>query len=95
MKYDLRNPIIYNETMKKIFEDDSDIISDFDVKMVGEKELLLWYQKDIFKGRYLTGEYIFWNKLGENQFELIDLKKYSDKWFGSLIDIKFKCFVIQ
>ena len=73
LKYDLRNPIIYNETMKKIFEDDSDIISDFDVKMVGEKELLLWYQKDIFKGRYLTGEYIFWNKLGENQFELIDL----------------------
>ena len=88
LKFDLRTPIIYNETMKKIFESNTDITGDFDIKMVGEKELLLWYQKDIFKGKYLTGEYIFWNKLIENRFELINLNNIEviDKKYQNILD---------
>ena len=49
------------------------MIHDFDIKKVREKELLLWYQDDLFKGKCLAGSYLFWNKLKDNYFEIIDL----------------------
>ena len=49
-KVDLREAIVYDETMEKIFDSDPDFIHDFDIKKVRERELLLWYQDGLFKG---------------------------------------------
>ncbi|MCP1224872.1 SPFH domain-containing protein [Sebaldella sp. S0638] len=72
-KIDLREVMIYDETMEKIFDTEPELIHDFDIKKVREKELLLWYQDDLFKGKCLAGSYLFWNKLKDNYFEIIDL----------------------
>jgi regulator of protease activity HflC (stomatin/prohibitin superfamily) len=72
-KIDLREVMVYDETMEKIFDTEPEMIHDFDIKKVREKELLLWYQDDLFKGKCLAGSYLFWNKLKDNYFEIIDL----------------------
>lgn len=72
-KIDLREVMKYDETMEKIFDTEPELIHDFDIKKVREKELLLWYQDDLFKGKCLAGNYLFWNKLKDNYFEIIDL----------------------
>ena len=72
-KFDLRTPIVYNNTMKKMFDKNPELIDSFDIKKVKEKELLIWSQNGIYKGKYLTGEYLFWNKLEKNEFDIIDM----------------------
>ncbi len=86
-KVDLREAIIYDEVMEKIFDSDPEFIHDFDIKKVREKELLLWYQDGLFKGHCLVGSYLFWNKMKDNYFEIVDLNtgiEIDEKYFGIL-----------
>ena len=73
--------------MEKIFDSDPDFIHDFDIKKVRERELLLWYQDGLFKGQCLVGSYLFWNKMKDNYFEIVDLNtgiEIDEKYFGIL-----------
>ena len=86
-KVDLREAIVYDEVMEKIFDSDPEFIHDFDIKKVREKELLLWYQDGLFKGHCLVGSYLFWNKMKDNYFEIVDLNtgiEIDEKYFGIL-----------
>ena len=87
VKIDLREPVVYDETMEKVFDSDIEFIHDFDIKKVREKELLLWYQDGLFKSKCLVGNYLFWNKLKDNYFEIIDLNnliEIDEKYYGIL-----------
>jgi regulator of protease activity HflC (stomatin/prohibitin superfamily) len=87
-KFDLRVPIVYNNTMKKMFDKYPELINSFDLKKVKEKELLIWSQNGIYKGKYLTGEYLFWNKLEKNEYDIIDLNIDSemDKKYHNIME---------
>lgn len=87
-KFDLRTPIVYNNTMKKIFDKNPELTESFDTKKVKEKELLVWSQNGIYRGKYLTGEYLFWNKLEKNEFDIIDLNEDSeiDKKYHNILE---------
>ena len=58
------------------------------IKKVKEKELLIWSQNGIYKGKYLTGEYLFWNKLEKNEFDIIDMNMEGeiDKKYHNILE---------
>ena len=78
---------LLDEVMEKIFDSDPEFIHDFDIKKVREKELLLWYQDGLFKGHCLVGSYLFWNKMKDNYFEIVDLNTGIEIDENSIFDI--------